>query len=490
MHGNYIDGEWMPARGGRTLPNRNPAHVDMVIGEFPDSTAADVADAVAAATRAFPGWRALSLPRRGEILFRVADLLSRRAHEVAEAITREQGKTLREARNEVAWSIGMLRFYAGEALQPDGDVFPSFSPTTVIYTRSEPIGAVGLLTPWNFPLSVPVSKVAPALVYGNTVVLKPAELTPYSAEILVSMFAEAGVPAGVLNLVQGRGTVVGEAIVGHQQLAGVSFSGSSAVGRMIQRRLAERNARVQLELGGKNSMIVLADADIERAVRWTVGGAMRMAGQKCTATSRVIVQEEILPEFMAMLVARVRALNVGDGLDPATDVGPVISETQQARVLDYLHVGIQEGAEVLTGGDALDHGGYQEGYFVAPTVFGNVQPYMRIMQEEIFGPVVGVVAARDVEHAIELANSVPFAQSASLATRDLHAALRYVDAISAGAVHVNRDTSNTDFHVPIGNVKTSASHARHLGKAARDFFTEEKAIYLQGIDERRTNGDG
>ena len=489
MHGNYIGGDWMPARGGRTLLNRNPAHVDMVIGEFPDSTAADVADAVAAATHAFPAWRALPMPRRGEILFRVADLLSRHAHAIAEAITREQGKTLREARSEVAWSIGMLRFYAGEALQPDGAVFPPFSPATVVYTRSEPIGAVGLLTPWNFPLSIPVSKVAPALVYGNTVVLKPAELTPHSAELLVSMFAEAGVPAGVLNLVQGRGAVVGEALVGHQQLAGISFTGSTAVGRMIQRRLGERNAKVQLELGGKNPMIVLADADIERAVGWTVSGAMRMAGQKRTATSSVIVQEQILPQFTAMLVARVRALRVGDGFDPATNVGPVISEAQQARVLDHLHLGLREGAQVLTGGDALDGDGYEEGYYVAPTVFSGVHPHMRIMQDEIFGPVVGVVAAYDVEHAIEIANNMPLALSASLATRDLYAALRYTDAMTAGVVQVNRDTSNTDFHVPIGHMKTPGSHARQLGKAARDFFTEEKTIYLQALDERPTTDD-
>ena len=483
MHGNYIDGEWMAARGGRTVPNRNPAHVDMILGEFPDSTAADVADAVAAANRAFPGWRALPMPRRGGILYRAAELLSRRAAEVAEAITHEQGKTLREARGEVAWSVGILRYYAGEALQAEGEVYPPFTPGLLLYTRREPLGAVGVITPWNFPLSIPIWKIAPALVYGNTVVFKPAGLTPLSGEFLVSLLADAGLPPGVLNLVQGRGSVVGEALVGHQQIAGLSFTGSNALGRTIQRRLVERNAKVQLELGGKNPMIVLADADIDKAVRWTISGAMRMAGQRCTATSRVIVDERILSQFTEKLVAQVRDLKVGDGLNPSTFVGPVVSEAQQSQVLDYLHIGMSEGAEVLAGGDALENEEYEEGFYVAPTVFGNVQPSMRIMQEEIFGPVVGVVGVHGIEHAIEIANGVPFGLSASIATRDLTAALRYADTIAAGVVHVNRESANGDFHVPFGGMKASSSHSRELGKAARDFFTEIKTIYLQGLGE-------
>ena len=483
MHGNYIDGEWMAARGGRTIPNRNPAHVDQILGEFPDSTAADVADAVAAATRAYPAWRATPIPRRGEILFRAAELLSRRAGDVAEVITREQGKTLREARGEVAWSIGILRYYAGEALQPEGEVYPPYTPGLLLYTHREPVGAVGVITPWNFPLSIPVWKVAPALVYGNTVVLKPAALTPFSAEILVSILVEAGLPPGVLNLVQGRGAVVGEAIVGHQQLAGVTFTGSSGVGREVRRRLAERNGKVQLELGGKNPLIVLADADLDKAVRWAVNGAMRMAGQRCTATSRIIVEAPALDEFTTRLVASVRELKVGDGLHHATVVGPVISEAQQSKVLDYMHLGLSEGAEVLVGGDALENEDYEEGYYVAPTVFGSVQPGMRIMQEEIFGPVVGVIGADDIDHAIEIANGVPFGLSASLATRDLGAALRYTNAIAAGVVHVNRDTTNNDFHAPFGGMKASSSHSRELGKAAREFFTEIKTVYLQGPGE-------
>ena len=483
MHGNYIDGEWTAARGGRTTPNRNPAHIDMILGEFPDSTAADVADAVAAATTAFPGWRATPMPRRGEILHRASELLSRHASVVAEAITREQGKTLREARGEVAWSAGILRYYGGEALQPHGEIYPPSAAGMLLYTRREPIGAVGVITPWNYPLSIPAWKIAPALVYGNTVVLKPAELTPHSAALLVAIMAEAGLPPGVLNLVQGRGPVVGEAIVGHQQLAGVSFTGTKEIGRAIQRRLVVRNAKVQLELGGKNPLIVLHDADLDKAVRWTVSGAMRMAGQKCTATSRVIVDEQVLDRFTARLVEQVRRLRVGDGLDPATDVGPLISETQQSKVLDYVHLGIREGAEVLTGGDALEDGGYEEGYFVAPTVFGSVQPGMRIMQEEIFGPVVGVVGARDTAHAIEIANNVPFGLAASLVTRDLSAALQYVDTIAAGVVHVNRESTALDFYAPFGGMKASSSHSRELGKAARDFFTETKTVYLQGLSD-------
>lgn len=483
MHGNYINGEWIAARGGRTIPNRNPAHIDMILGEFPDSTAADVADAVAAATTALPAWRALPMPHRGAILHRAAELLSQHASAVAGVITREQGKTLREAHCEVAWSAGILRYYAGEALQPHGEVYPPSTPGLLLYTRREPIGAVGIITPWNYPLSIPAWKIAPALVYGNTVVLKPAELTPHSAAFLVSLLAEAGLPPGVLNLVQGRGLVVGEALVGHQQLAGVSFTGSNAIGRMIERRLVERNARVQLDLGGKHPLIVLRDADLDKAVRWTVSGAMRMAGQKCTATSRVIVEDPVLEEFTDRLVEQVRQLRVGDGLDPATYVGPLISETQLSKVLDYVHLGISEGAEMLTGGDALEDGGYEEGYFVAPTVFGNVQPGIRIMQDEIFGPIVSVVGAHDMAHAVDIANNIPFGLTASLVTRDLSAALRSIDTLAAGVVHINRESTATELYAPFGGLIASASHSRELGKAAWSFFTETKTVYLQGLND-------
>ena len=483
MRGNYIDGEWTIARGGRTAPNRNPAHIDMILGEFPDSTAADVADAVAAANVAFPAWRALPMPRRGEILHRAAEMISQRRGEIAEAITSEQGKTVREAYGEVGWGASMLRYYATQALQPEGDVFPTSGAGMLLYTRREPIGAVGVITPWNFPFAIPIWKVAPALVYGDTVILKPAELTPLSAALLTSILADAGLPAGVLNLVQGQGSVVGEALAGHRQLAALSFTGSSAVGRDIRRRLLERSTRVQLDLGGKNPMIVLRDADIDQAVRWTVSGAMRMAGQKSTAISRVIVEAPVLDEFTARLVASVRALRVGDGMEPGTFVGPVVSEAQQANVLDYLHIGISEGAQILTGGDALEHGSYAEGYYVAPTVFANVRPNTRIMQEEIFGPVIGVIGAHDVEDAIAIANSVPYRLSASLATRDLGAALRYVEAIAAGVVHVNCESSTMDFHAPFGGKKASILHSRETGQAGRDFYTETKTVYLRGISE-------
>lgn len=479
MHGNYIDGEWTTTRGGRVVPNRNPAHVDMVLGEFPDSTAADVADAVAAASHAFASWRALPMPQRGEILFRVAELLAGRSAEVAEIITREQGKTIREAREEVAEAIGILRYYAGEARQPAGELYPSSASGTMLYTRCEPIGPVGLITPWNFPLSIPVSKVAPALIFGNTVVLKPAGLTPWSGATVVSLFEEAGLPPGVLNLVQGNGAVVGEALIGHQQLAGLSFTGSLAVGREIQRRLIDRNGKFQLDLGGKNPLVVLGDADVDQAVRWSVSGAMRMAGQRSTATSRVIVDRRIADEFTAKLIARVRELRVGDGMQPGTIVGPLISEAQQARVLDYLQIGLSEGAEVLAGGDVIEHDGYDDGFYIAPTVFAQVQPGMRIMQEEIFGPVIGVITAQDLDHAIEIANSVPYGLSASIATRNLAAAMHFADVVAAGVVHINRDAAKIDFHAPFGGIKASSAHHRNLGKAARDFFTETKTVYVR-----------
>jgi alpha-ketoglutaric semialdehyde dehydrogenase len=483
LRGNYINGEWMMARGGRTVPNRNPARTDMILGDFPDSTAADVADAVVAANSAFPAWRALPMTRRGEILHRAAGMISLRANEIAEAITYEQGKTLREAHEEVAWSASLLRYYASAALQPEGELFPPAQPGMLLYTRREPLGAIGVLTPWTFPFAIPIWKIAPALVYGNTVVLKPAELTPLSAALLTSIMAEAGLPPGALNLIQGRGSVVGEAIVGHQQLAAISFTGSNAVGYGIKRRLIDRHARVQLELGGKNPMIVLRDADIGMAVEWTISGAMRMAGQKCTATSRVIVEEPVLDAFTARLVERTRLLRVGDGIHPDTYVGPVVSEAQQAKILDYLHVGINEGAQILTGGDALEHDGYEDGFYVAPTVFANVKPTMRIMQEEIFGPVIAIIGARDVEQAIAIANGVPNGLSASIVTRDVGAALHYVEAIAARTVHVNREPSSLDFYAPFSGRRSASSDASEAGKGTRDFYTETKTIYLQGLSE-------
>jgi aldehyde dehydrogenase (NAD+) len=478
---NYIDGQWVAAQNNATTTDRNPADTDEVVGVFALAGRADAAKAIEAAARALPQWSRTPMPKRGEILSRAANLFEARADEIAQALTREEGKTLGESKGEVLRGAAILRYFAGETTQPTGDVFGSASPSTFLYSERVPLGVVALITPWNFPVAIPVWKVAPALAFGNTVVLKPAELTPLTAWHLVDVLEKAGLPPGVLNLLVGRGSEAGQELVENPHVKAISFTGSNQVGARIAAQATARGAKVQLEMGGKNPVVVLADADLKQAVEITVAGAMLSTGQKCTATSRVIVQREAMADFRERLKTRIDGLRVGNGLQPDTYMGPLVSASAEQSVLNYIEAGKNEGARLIAGGHKLRGDEYDRGYFVAPTLFDQVTPDMKIAQEEIFGPVLAVIEAEDFDAALRLANDTKFGLSASVVTRDLNLALRFVREIEAGIVHVNSQTAGAEPHVPFGGFKSSSSGSREQGKAARDFFTQIKTVYLDPL---------
>ena len=429
---SYVGGVWR--RGEERLEDRNPARPGEVVATVSAAGAGLAREAVEAAAEAFPGWRELPAPARGELLHRAAGLLEERAEVVARDLAREEGKTVPEAAGETARAVSILRYYAGQTLEPDGEVYPSASATTLLYARREPLGVVTAITPWNFPIAIPAWKIAPALAYGNTVVWKPAELVPLTAVHLVRALADAGLPPGVLNLVLGRSSEVGETLVVHEGIEAISFTGSNEVGRRIQLQATERGKRVQLELGGKNPAIVLADADLEQAAEQVARGAFLSAGQKCTATSRVIVEAPVLGELSERLSERALSWKLGDPLDPDTRVGPLASQAQLERVAGYLELARSEGAGVLAGGERPAG----DGYYVAPTVLDGVAPESRVAREEIFGPVAALLPAGSFEEAVALANDTPFGLTASVFTRDLGRALRFVREIRAGVVKVNQ----------------------------------------------------
>ncbi len=414
-------------------------------------------------------------PGRGaEILFAAAELLAQRSDEIGHELTREEGKTLAEGRGEARRAAAVLRFAAGEASRPLGSVYRS-SQSSFVYAISEPLGVVTIITPWNFPIAIPAWKIAPALAHGNVVVWKPSDVTPLSAVRLVEALDDAGLPAGVLNLLTGFPDDIGDALVDDPRVAGISFTGSLPVGRAIQARALARGVKVQLELGGKNPVIVLADADLDLAVEQTVRGAMLSTGQKCTATSRALVVDAVADAFTERLVARVEALRVGDPLDPGTDVGPVVSAAQRERVASYLDIARTEGHRLATGGTLPS---IDDGHFVAPTLYLDVDPASRIGQEEIFGPVLATMRVASFDDAITIANRVRYGLSASLFTRDLQAAMAFAKRIEAGIVHVNSETPGAEPHAPFGGMKDSSSHSREQGDAARHFYTDTKTVYI------------
>jgi aldehyde dehydrogenase (NAD+) len=475
---NYINGEWIPARTGETFENRNPADINEVVGIHPNSGREDVLAAIRAAEAAFPAWRATDAPKRGKILFRAAQILESRADAVARDLTREEGKTLPEAKGEVVRAVELFEFFGGEARRLCGETFPSGQPSTFLYTLKEPLGVVGLITPWNFPIAVPTWKLLPALVSGNTVVLKPASLAPITVWHIVRVLEEAGLPKGVLNMLTGPGSVVGDEIATNPAIKAVSFTGSNAVGTRLYDIVTRRSAKCQCEMGGKNPIIVLADADIEKAVDLTVAGAMWSAGEKCTATSRALVDASIADAFTNRLVEKVKTLRIGNGLVEGVQVCPVVDGNQLDNILRYIEIGKSEGAELLAGGHQLTGDDYDKGYYVAPTVFGGVRPAMRIAQEEIFGPVVGVIPVASFDDAIAIANDVSYGLSASIVTRDLRRTFEYIGRIQAGLVHVNAQTAGAEVQVPFGGYKVSSTGTREQGKVAVDFFTQTKTVYL------------
>jgi aldehyde dehydrogenase (NAD+) len=475
---NYIGGEWVDASGDGANENSNPANPTEHLGHFPRSSREDVRHAIEVASRAFRDWRRISAAERAGILERAAQIIERRAEEIGRALTLEEGKTIGEGIGETRRGATILRFFAGEPWRPTGETYNSANPNTFLYAERVPLGVVGIITPWNFPVAIPIWKLAPCLAYGNVAVFKPAELTPLTAHLITEVFAEAGLPPGVLNLVHGPGSVVGDELARNPGVNAVSFTGSGEVGHGIYALASAHGARVQLELGGKNPVVVAADAKLDQAVEIVLSGAMRSTGQKCTATSRVIVEQPIAGAFTEALVDRIKSVKVGPGVDSASYMGPLVSATAQKTVLDYVEAGKQEGARLLSGGEKLSGGEFAGGYFVAPTVFDNVRPEMRIAQEEIFGPVVGVIRAGDLDEAIRIANGVKYGLSASIVTSNIATAFTFVRSIEAGVVHVNSETAGAEPHVPFGGMKDSSSFSREQGRAAMDFYTQTRTVYL------------
>ena len=476
-YGNYIGGEWKPAASGETMENRNPADRDEVVGRFASSGAGEVDAAIGAAEEAYRTWRFSSPMTRANILHKAANILESRIPEVGRELTREEGKTLKEGIGETTRAVQILRYYAGEAQQPSGEHYPSLNPHTLLYTTREPLGVVAVVTPWNFPIAIPAWKIAPALAFGNTVVFKPASLTPLTAVRLVEALAEAGLPPGVLNLVTGSAANVGDPLVRDSRVVAITFTGSNETGAELRRSAAERGAKLQLELGGKNPAIVLADADLEHALGHVVAGAMMSTGQKCTATSRAIVDRRIIDRFTEMLADRIGGLKVGDPLDAETQIGPLIDERAADRVAKEVDAAKQAGADLVVGGGRLGNG-LERGAFLAPTLFAGVDPDSRLGQDELFGPVLGVIPVDSMEEAMAVANHVKFGLSASIFTRDLGRALEFAREIEAGVVHVNSETAGAEPQVPFGGMKGSSSYSREQGKAAREFFTQMKTVYI------------
>ncbi|MFN8215958.1 MAG: aldehyde dehydrogenase family protein [Solirubrobacterales bacterium] len=472
--GLYIDGSWQPAP--RTFESIDPTHPDRILGNFAAATADDVDQACDAARAAAAGWAAVTPVARGEILYRAAEKLATQLEEFAATIVQEEGKTIDEARAEMTRAVAVLRWFAGEAIQPSGDVHPSGRAGTLIYSVREPLGVVAVITPWNFPVAIPAWKIAPALAFGNTVVWKPSELTPLCATMLIELLEAAGLPPGVVNLVTGDPAEIGDALTGHAEVDAISFTGSLRVGRHIQARAVPRGVKVQLETGGKNPAIVMDDADLHRAVELVIRGAMWSTGQKCTASSRALVTPGIRPAFTEALLKRVAALRVGDPLAPETEIGPLVSDGQRDRVLGYLERAAGEGQEPVTNGHEKVEG--LPGFFVAPTVYLDVDPGTPLAREEIFGPVLALVEVADLDHALEVAEAVEFGLSASIFTRDLATAMRFARSIRTGMAHVNRETAGAEPQAPFGGAKASSSHSREQGKAAAEFFTETKTVYI------------
>jgi alpha-ketoglutaric semialdehyde dehydrogenase len=483
---NYIGGQWLESESGRTYQITNPAHKSSIVGQFQVSTPEDALRAVTAAQEALQGWADTPAPVRAQVLYRALDIMGQRADEIARTITIEEGKPLADAQGEVKRAMNIIEYAAGEGRRMFGYTTPSELPSTVAYTVRRPLGVVAIITPWNFPIAIPAWKIAPALICGNALVFKPASSTPLSAVKLVEVFEEAGLPAGILNLITGPGASVGNALVESPQVQGISFTGSTEIGTDIYARGARLLKKVQCEMGGKNAVILLADADLDKALGGIVQGAFGSTGQRCTATSRVIVEEPVYDQFMEQLLERTRKLKIGNGLDPEVDVSPLSSESQLQKVLEYIGIGAEEGARLAYGGHALSGGIYDEGYYVEPTVFTEVTSQMRIAQEEIFGPALTVFKARDLEDAVQISNNVKFGLSSSVYTRDLPRAFRYINTVEAGMVHVNAPTLGGEVHLPFGGMKSSGVGQREQGTEAVDFFSEVITVYIDYADAPRT----
>lgn len=471
---NLIAGEQVS--NGDWFERRNPANTDEVVAEFPKADAKTTNQAVQAAADAFDVWASTPAPTRGDILFRAAEIIESRVDELADTMTREEGKVLAESRGEVLRSRDIIRYFAAEGRRMSGETIPSDRKDSMLFTRREPLGVVGLITPWNFPLAIPAWKLGPALISGSTVVFKPASLVPLCALRLVEIFHEAGLPKGVLNFVVGSGATVGEAIVTNPKVRGISFTGSYTVGHGIHQKAALEMTRTQLEMGGKNPVIVLNDGDINLAVNMVMAAGFGLTGQACTAASRVIVQRGILDDFTDKFAAKARGITVGNGTKGAT-MGPAVDDSQFKTDLDYIEIGKQEGAQLILGGTQIN--GDTPGHFVAPTIFTQVRADMRIAQEEIFGPVVSIIAVDTLEEAVNIANGIEFGLSSSIITNNMRSAFYFIEQIQAGVVKINQGTTGLQVQIPFGGFKKSSTNSiREQGKQAIDFYTRTKSVYL------------
>jgi alpha-ketoglutaric semialdehyde dehydrogenase len=474
---NFIGGQWVPARSGRTFANSNPANGE-VLGEFPASGPEDVNDAVGAAAEAYPAWRLTPAPRRAEIVFRAGEIMRARKPDLARAMTREMGKVLAEAGGDVQEGIDMAFFAAGEGRRLHGVTTPSEMPDKWAMSMRVPIGVVGVITPWNFPFAIPTWKLLPALVAGNTAVFKPATDTPELAWHLASILEQAGLPAGVLNLVFGSGSQVGDPLVADPRVPVLSFTGSTDVGLAIAARAGALGKRVVLEMGGKNAVIVMDDADLALATEAILWSAFGTTGQRCTACSRVLVHERVHDELVQRLADGARALRLGDGLDPATQVGPLVNRAQAERVQRYVQIGFDEGAKLVAGGVPAAEGALAKGFFYRPTVFAGVRPDARIAVEEIFGPVLSVVKVKDLAEAVRVNNASRFGLSSSIFTRDVNRVFAAMRDLDTGIVYVNHGTTGAEIHLPFGGMRGTGNGHREAGHTLLDPFTEWKSIYV------------
>jgi aldehyde dehydrogenase (NAD+) len=471
---NFIAGKWCPSESGAVYEKRNPMRPNTIAAIAPASNESDVDAAITAAADAFPNWAALPAARRATYLSAAADALDARAEQAARDMTDEIGKPLRESRGEVARAAGSLRFFAAQGFQPVGEVYEHTTGPGRIVVQRRPLGVVGLITPWNYPAALPVFKSAPALVYGNTVVLKLAYEAPQSGLHIAAAFAEAGLPPGVLNVVTGRGSIVGAALLRDPRIHAISFTGSVETGAHVRDEATRHGKRVQLELGGQNPLIVLADADLDKAVEAAWAGAYPGGGQRCTATRRIFVEDDVYDMFRELLVARIGRTVIGDPTDPAVEVGPLVSESQCDEVLAAIQRGVDEGGTVIAGGTRLD----EDAFIVAPTLFESVSDDAYLSREEVFGPVATLYRCGGLDDAIARANDVSFGLSASIFTSSLASAQRFQDEVDAGTLHVNSQTSGADVHVPFGGIKSSGFGPHEQGTAAREFFTNSITTYI------------
>ncbi|HZE72849.1 MAG TPA: aldehyde dehydrogenase family protein [Pyrinomonadaceae bacterium] len=482
---NFIGGKWVTSNSSRTAENINPADTEDVIGTVRQATRDEARAAVEAAAQAFRGWRDTPAPARGKIVARAARLMEDHKEEISQLLTREEGKTIAESRGELQRSINVADFCAGEARRLNGETIQSELPLNFAYTLKQPLGVVACVTPWNFPVAIPVWKIAPALVAGNTVVFKPASLTPATAVRIVEIFEEAGIPAGVLNLILGSGSDAGDEIIGHPAVKAVSFTGSNSVGIRLYEQCSRRGAKVQCEMGGKNPVVVMEDADLELAVESTAQGAFGSSGQRCTATSRAVVVNDIADEFVSRITARAKSMRIGSGADPKTEMGPSVDENQFKTVIQYIDIGREDGATITCGGQRATGDGLDKGYFVQPTVFDRVTPDMRIAREEIFGPVLSVLRVKNFDEAMQVANDCEYGLSSSIFSNDASRIFRFVDEIETGMTHINSPTTGGEAHIPFGGIKGTGIGDREQGSTALDFYTDLKVVYVDYTGRKR-----